>query len=71
MHSNFIRWLKITNASCTCRIRLQGEFNEILNITYIRLPRLALDGTTGEYSCEVCQDEAQCVNSTIPVLGRS
>lgn len=55
-----------------CRIRILGEFNEILNITDIRLPKLAVDGTTGEYSCEVCHNQAeQCVNSTIPVLGRS
>ena len=55
---------------------ISGEFNEILNITEIRLPTLASDGSTGDYTCKVCHNQGMpsngeiCVNSTVPVLGR-
>ena len=55
-------------------IRILNQFNEIVNITGTRLPSLAVDGNTGEYTCEVCSNreaaEELCVTSTIPVLGR-
>ena len=47
---------------------------EIVNNTGVRLPTLAVDGTTGEYTCEVCSDRdtptENCVNSTVPIVGR-
>ena len=55
-------------------ISVSGEH---LNITRIRLPTLAVDGTTGEYTCEVCHNQGMqnngkiCVNSTVPIRGRS
>ena len=57
-----------------CRISIRGYFNEIVNNSGVRLPTLAVDGTTGEYTCEVCSDRGMltenCVNSTVPFVGR-
>ena len=56
---------------------ISGAFNETLNITEIRLATLAVDGLTGDYTCEVCHNRGMpsngeiCVNSTVPILGRS
>ena len=57
-----------------CRTSIRGQFGEIVNDTGVRLPTLAVDGTTGEYTCEVCSDRdtptENCVNSTVPIVGR-
>ena len=46
---------------------------DVLNVTRIRLPTLVVDGTTGEYTCLVCNNQGTsqevCVNSTIPIEG--
>ena len=46
---------------------------DVLNVTRIQLPTLAVDGVTGEYTCLVCENQGMplevCVNSTIPIKG--
>ena len=45
---------------------------DVLNVTAIQLPTLAVDGVTGEYTCLVCDNQGTprvCVNSTIPIEG--
>ena len=46
---------------------------DVLNVTRIQLPTLAVDGVTGEYSCLVCENQGTpqevCVNSKIPIEG--
>ena len=46
---------------------------DVLNVTAIQLPTLAVDGVTGEYTCLVCNNQGTpqevCVNSTIPIEG--
>ena len=62
------------NLSSAYSITIRGQFNEIVNNTGVRLPTLAVDGTTGEYTCEVCSDRGMptetCSNSTVPIIGR-
>ena len=54
------------------RILIIGQFMDVLNVTAIQLPTLAVDGVTGEYTCLVCDNQGTprvCVNSTIPIEG--
>ena len=55
------------------RILIIGQNMDVLNVTAIQLPTLAVDGVTGEYTCMVCNNQGTpqevCVDSTIPIEG--
>ena len=58
--------------------RIEGEFDEIYNITRVRIKKGTEDPHRGIYECEVCtargniiSEQCHSANVTLPIVGRS
>ena len=56
------------------RVIILGPNDEIVYINGTKINTGAVDGSTGRYTCEVCQNrgtpQQDCVNSSVPIEGR-